>query len=91
VEAGDWEVVMKYVEMGFGISVLPEIMIQPGVRKRFCFRDLNEVEAGSGVSRYGILLKKGKYISPAARELIKFLSPQFDFSAFNQGRLPASP
>ena len=29
VEAGDWEVVMKYVQMGFGISVLPELVIQP--------------------------------------------------------------
>jgi DNA-binding transcriptional LysR family regulator len=90
VEAGDWEVVMKYVEMGFGVSVLPEIMIQPGVKKRFCFRDLNDVEAGSGVSQYGILLKKGKYISPAARELIKFLCLKFDFSAFDRSGLPTS-
>jgi DNA-binding transcriptional LysR family regulator len=84
VEAGDWEVVMTYVEMGFGVSVLPEIMIQPEAKKRLFLRDLSEVEEDAGFSRYGLLLKKGKYVSPAARELIKMLAPQFDFSSLNQ-------
>jgi DNA-binding transcriptional LysR family regulator len=84
VEAGDWEVVMKYVEMGFGVSVLPEIMMQTTDKKRVHLRALDDVEAGTGLSRYGILLKKGKYLSPAARELIKFLCPDFDFNALNE-------
>lgn len=83
VEAGDWEVVMKYVEMGFGVSVLPEIMMQAKDKKRVHLRPLDDVEAGTGLSRYGILLKKGKYLSPAARELVKFLCPDFDFTALN--------
>jgi len=78
VEAGDWEVVMKYVQMGFGVSVLPEMVIQPKDKKRLYLRDLSEVDEKSGISRYGILLKKGKYISPAAKELIRFLSPEID-------------
>lgn len=86
VEAGDWEVVMKYVEMGFGVSVLPDIMMSGKDRRRMHFRLLDEVQAGSGLSRYGILLKRGKYISPAARELIKFLCPDFDFGALDGGR-----
>jgi len=81
VEAGDWEVVMKYVEMGFGVSVLPEIMLRPKDQKRVYLRDLSEVEASSGFSRYGIIVRKGKYLSPVARELIKFLCPEFDFNA----------
>ena len=68
VEAGEWEVVMKYVEMGFGVSVLPEIMIEPKAKRQLFLRDLNEVEAEAGFSRYGVILKKGKYLSPAARE-----------------------
>ena len=40
---------------------------------------------GAVLSRYGILLKRGKYLSPAARELIKFLCPDFDFSALDEG------
>jgi DNA-binding transcriptional LysR family regulator len=81
VEAGDWEVVMKYVEMGFGVSVIPEIMLQPKDRKRLYIRDLGEIDTETGISEYGILIKKGKYLSPAARELIKFLCPKFDFNA----------
>jgi DNA-binding transcriptional LysR family regulator len=81
VEAGDWEVVMKYVQMGFGISVLPEMVIQPKDKKRLYLRDLSEVDEKSGISKYGILLKKGKYISPAAKELIRFLSPEIDFDS----------
>ena len=81
VEAGDWEVVMKYVEMGFGVSVLPEIMLQPKDKKRLYYRDLSEIEASSGVSRYGIIVRRGKYLSPVVRELIRFLCPEFDFTA----------
>jgi hypothetical protein len=44
-------------------------------------RDLSEVDEKSGISKYGILLKKGKYISPAAKELIRFLSPEIDFDS----------
>jgi DNA-binding transcriptional LysR family regulator len=87
VEAGTWEVVMKYVEMGFGVSVLPDIMMSTKDKIRVHLRPLDDVEAGSGLSQYGILLKKGKYIAPAARELIKFLCPDFDFGVFNGGNL----
>lgn len=91
VEAGEWEVVMTYVEMGFGVSVLPEIMIQPRLRKRLFLRELSEIEEGAGFSRYGVLLKKGKHVSPAARELIKMLAPHFDFSALNQAKSSTVP
>jgi DNA-binding transcriptional LysR family regulator len=82
VEAGDWEVVMKYVEMGFGVSMLPGMVIQPKDKKRLYLRDLSEVDEKSGISKYGILLKRGKYISPAAKELIRFLSPEIDFNSW---------
>ena len=91
MEAGEWEVVMTYVEMGFGVSVLPEIMIQPRLRKRLFLRELSEIEEGAGFSRYGVLLKKGKHVSPAARELIKMLAPHFDFGALNQAKSSTDP
>lgn len=84
VEAGAWEIVMKYVEMGFGVSIMPEVMIQEKDKKRLYFRDLCEIDPEAGVSRYGLLIKRGKYLSPASREFIKILCPQFDFNLVNK-------
>jgi DNA-binding transcriptional LysR family regulator len=83
VEAGDWEVVMKYVEMGFGVSVLPGIVIQhrDKDKKQLYMKDLSEVDNRFGFSQYGLLVKRGKYLSRAARELIRYLSPEFNFDA----------
>lgn len=77
MEASSWEVVMKYVELGYGISMAPEILIQPADRKRLYTRNLSKEEPEAGYSNYGILIKKGKYHNPAARAMIKFLSPEF--------------
>lgn len=86
VEAADWEIVKKYVEMGFGVSVLPEIMIQANDKKRIYFRDLVSINPNAGVSEYGIIIKRGKYLSRAARELIKSFSPEYDFDSLHGSR-----
>lgn len=86
VEAADWEIVKKYVEMGFGVSVLPEISIQANDKKRLYFRDLVEIIPESGISEYGIIIKRGKYLSHAARELIKSFCPEFNFDALHGSR-----
>jgi DNA-binding transcriptional LysR family regulator len=70
VEAGNWEVVAKYVELGFGVSVLPGICENAKDNDRIYLRPSSDI---LWYSRYGILLKKGKYVSPAARALIKSL------------------
>jgi DNA-binding transcriptional LysR family regulator len=79
VEAGSWEVVMKYVELGFGVSVLPAICVNAKDNDRVFLRSSSDI---LGYSRYGILIKEGKYITPAARALIKFISKDFDFGSF---------
>jgi DNA-binding transcriptional LysR family regulator len=79
VEAGNWEVVMKYVELGFGISTLPAICENAKKNDRIYLRPASDI---LGYSRYGILLKKGKYITPATRALIKSFSNEFDFDSF---------
>jgi DNA-binding transcriptional LysR family regulator len=70
VEAGNWEVVVKYVELGFGVFVLPGICENAKDNDRIYLRPSSDI---LWYSRYGILLKKGKYVSPAARALIKSL------------------
>ncbi len=76
VEAVGWEVVKKYVAMGFGVSMIPELSIQPKDRRSLCLKPMSDVV---GYSYYGLLIKKRKYLSPAARTFIRFLSPGFDF------------
>jgi DNA-binding transcriptional LysR family regulator len=79
VETGNWEVVMKYVELGFGVSTVPAICENAKDNDRIYLRPSSDI---LGYSRYGILLKKGKYITPAARALIRFFSSDFDFDSF---------
>jgi len=81
VEAGNWEVVMKYVELGFGVSVLPGICENAKDNDRIYLRPSSDI---LGYSRYGILVKKGKYISPAARALIKSLSKDLNVSSLER-------
>jgi DNA-binding transcriptional LysR family regulator len=76
MEAVNWDVVVKYVEMGLGVSIVPEIVLQPEDKKALFFQSLSESEKKLGFSRYGILLRKGKYLVPGAREFIAFLSPK---------------
>lgn len=79
VETGNWEVVMKYVELGFGVSTVPAICENAKDNDRIYLRPSSDI---LGYSRYGILLKKRKYITPAARALIRFFSSDFDFDSF---------
>ena len=80
MEAINWEVIIKYVEMGIGISIVPEIMLTPAAKKRLFYRSLSESEKRLGFSRYGILLMKDKYLVPGAQEFIRLLSPELAHS-----------
>jgi LysR family cys regulon transcriptional activator len=72
--AFSWEVVMKYVELGLGVSMAPSIVIQPKDRKRLFFCNMSGSDERVGFSSYGLLIRKGKYLSPAAEEFIRSLS-----------------
>jgi DNA-binding transcriptional LysR family regulator len=74
MEAASWEVVMKYVEMGMGVSMAPGIVFQPKDKKRMFVCDMTVSDERVGYSRHGILIKKGKYLSPPAEEFIRSLS-----------------
>lgn len=83
VEAGGWEVIKRYVELGLGTSVVTSIcltgqerLVTVPVKKYFPQRT------------YGIVLRKGKFLSPQARRFIEMMDPLFH-SRDQNGDLPA--
>ncbi len=66
LEAGGWEVLKKYVENGLGVSIVTDICLS-GKEK------LGRVPLIEYFPKrtYGLFLRKGKILSPAAREFIQ--------------------
>ncbi|GAB4120620.1 MAG: LysR family transcriptional regulator [Sideroxydans sp.] len=68
LEAGGWEVIKKYVEMGMGISIVTDICLtgcekleRIPLKEYFPQRD------------YGLVLRKGKFLSPQAQRFVEML------------------
>ncbi len=72
LEAGGWEVIKRYVEMGVGISIVSGI----------CLNDSDPL-ARHALDRYfpkrtyGVILRRGKFLSPQAQRFIEFIDPRF--------------
>ncbi|MFO7594023.1 MAG: LysR family transcriptional regulator [Pseudomonadota bacterium] len=72
LEAGGWEVIKKYVELGLGISIVSDV----------CLTDTDRVariplEHYFPGRSYGIVMRKGKFLSPQARRFIEMMDPEF--------------
>jgi LysR family transcriptional regulator, low CO2-responsive transcriptional regulator len=79
MEAGGWEVIKKYVELDLGISLVTSICLTG--EEKLARIPLTEYFPERS---YGLILRKGKFMSPATRKFIELL----DSSAldnFNQG------
>lgn len=68
LEAGGWEVIKKYVELGMGISIVTAICLT-GSEKLKCI-PLKQYFPQRG---YGLVLRKGKFLSPQARRFVELL------------------
>ena len=72
LEAGGWEVIKKYVELGLGISIVTDV----------CLTGTERV-ARIPLTRYfpkrsyGVVYRKGKFLSPQARRFIEMLEATF--------------
>lgn len=83
LEAGGWEVVKKYVELGLGISIVTSICLTG-----------NERLAAISLDRYfpkrsyGVVLRRGKFITPQCRLFIEMMDP--DFFARGRGSLASA-
>ena len=70
LEAGGWEVIKRYVELGIGVSIVPGICLKPWDRLfRIGLRDSIPERS------YGVVMRRGRFLSPQAKRFITLLQP----------------
>jgi len=72
IEVGGWEVIKQYVAMDLGISIVTGICITPEDEQRLVVRNLRQYFPQRS---YGVVMRKGKYLSPQARAFIELIKP----------------
>lgn len=72
LEVGGWEVIKQYVAMGLGISIVTSICLTDADRKRLAARSLARYFPSRS---YGVVVRKGKYLSPQARAFTQLIQP----------------
>ncbi len=72
LEAGGWEIIKKYVELGMGISIVTDVCLdgtEQIVRK--------SLDRYFPKRSYGLVLRKGKFLSPQAKCFIEIMDRDF--------------
>jgi len=72
LEAGGWEVIKKYVALGLGVSIVSSICLSES--DELCVAPLGKYFPKR---TYGVVLRRGKFLSPAARRFIAAMAPKF--------------
>jgi len=72
LEVGGWEVIKQYVGMGMGISIVTSICLAEADRDKLAMRSLKD---WFPTRSYGVVVRKGKYLSPQARAFIELIQP----------------
>lgn len=72
LEVGGWEVIKQYVAMGMGISIVSSICLSDADHERLAVRPLAE---WFPPRTYGVVVRKGKYLSPQARAFVELIKP----------------
>jgi DNA-binding transcriptional LysR family regulator len=73
LEVGGWEVIKQYVAMGLGISIVTAICLTDADRPRLAARSLAKYFPARS---YGVVMRKGKYLSQQARDFVELIQPQ---------------
>lgn len=82
LEAGGWEVVKKYVELGLGISIVSGICLTGNERLVAI-----PIDRFFPKRTYGVVLRRGKFLTPQARLFIEMMDPDF-FESSNKRKTP---
>ncbi len=72
LEVGGWEVIKQYVAMGLGISIVTAICLTDADQGRLAARSLADYFPPRS---YGVVMRKGKYLSPQARAFVDLVKP----------------
>ncbi len=72
IEVGGWEVIKQYVAMGLGISIVTSICLAQGDDEKLVARNMS---AWFPQRSYGVVMRKGKYLSTEARRFIDQIKP----------------
>lgn len=73
LEAGGWEVIKKYVELGMGISIVTDICLTGS--EKLARIPLNQYFPQRG---YGLVLRKGRFLSPQAKRFVEILKEVYN-------------
>lgn len=71
-EVGGWDVIKQYVAMGLGISIVTGICLTEADSRRLVARNMR---AWFPQRSYGVVMRKGKYLSAEARGFIDQIKP----------------
>jgi len=72
LEAGGWEIIKKYVELGMGVSIVTDVCLTGD--ENLVRKPLDDYFPKRS---YGLVLRKGKFLSPQARRFIEVMDPDF--------------
>ena len=72
IEVGGWEVIKQYVAMGLGISIVTGICLTEADAGRLVARNMS---AWFPQRSYGVVIRKGKYLSAEARGFVDLIRP----------------
>lgn len=72
LEVGGWEVIKQYVAMGLGISIVTGFCLTEADRERLAIRDVSRYFPARS---YGVVMRKGKFLSPQARAFVNLVKP----------------
>jgi len=75
LEAGGWEVVKRYIDIGLGISIVTEICITDEDREKFGIVPLDHFFPSR---KYGVVIRKEKLISAPAKKFIEILNKHYE-------------
>ncbi|GIX21403.1 MAG: transcriptional regulator [Gammaproteobacteria bacterium] len=70
MEAGGWEVIKKYVELGLGVSIVTSVCLTGGERLAVIPLDRYFPKR-----TYGVVLRRGRLVSPQARRFLEIMDP----------------
>jgi len=73
MEAGGWEIIKKYVELGMGISIVTNICLTK--EERLMRIPLTQYFPQRG---YGLVLRRGRVLSPQARRFIEIMEACYE-------------